>query len=584
MSSTNIFDTYPSAANPGTVVPGNLPARPNEYVFKRDWYIEQIYDPDIHEVTDVWQKYVVPYEGELVKDTKNKLLYIVSYVDVSTWKSTLLPFEFVNNGGSESDYPLFPKHEYGMLQGELPLYVDYSVSPPFARASAIAYAANPSYALLFEGSSILEGQKPISAVYANQDLVTDKIGVETVMPAGFNVEQDILKCTTPFSVTLPKEQLKNGTRTTLVYYDTNKNPICSYSLMTQHSEYLRDRRLARRFVKDIELVAPWFTNSSTPNTLYIPVNLMLSSIEFTANVHYSDGDIESYPVNGYDSVSGFTLHGINRYKPVSPNQKGSLVLTYFFKEGEEAYIADPGTPNHKSESYTIVGVAADGAYTPRLYIYPYWTTAGGWKLKMYLCDLTRKFMTDVTQYVKINSASPAFSGNAYGVEQPMIFNLTLSDVNASYSNWTFTQQAVIVLYNDGTSTMRKWSVGHSANEPGFQNLEVLYVSNTSGGQTAKFNGSYANVSAFLDAAYYAMDPSLDPLREETPPVPTHMAFYRQNGNKITLPIGNYNNLPLDEWTMTNAETFYIGWIKRDSSGNELQLGVSAAISRKVSSF
>lgn len=584
MSSKNIFDTYPVAANPGTVVPGTLPSRPNEYTFKRDWYIDQIYDPDIHNVEDVWAKYVVPYEGELVKDIANKLLYVVSHVDTSTWKSTLVPFAFVSNGGDQSEYPLFPQHEYGMLQGELPLLIDYSVSPPFARASAVAYAANPSYALLFEGSSILDGQKPISAVYANQDLVTDKIGVATVMPAGFNVEQDILKCTTPFSVTLPKEQLKNGTRTTLVYYDENKNPICSYSLMTQHSEYMRDRRLSRRFVKDIELVAPWFTNSSTPNTLYIPVNLTLSSVEFTARVHYSDGDIETYPVNGYDNISGFTLHGLNRYKPVTPNQKGTLVLTYFFKEGEEAYIADPGTPNHKSEEYTIVGVPSNGAYTPRLYTYPYWTALSGWRLKHYLCDLTRNFVTDVTQYVRVNSGSPAFSGNAYGVEQPMIFNLTLSDVNASYSNWTFTQQAVIILYNDGTSALRKWSVGHSTTDAPFQNLEVLYIPDTNAGQTAKFGGGYETVDAFLAAAYTAMTPSYDPLREEKAPTPTHMALYRENGAKITVPVADYDKLALDEWTVINAETFYIAWINRDSSGNDYQLGVSAAITRKVSSF
>lgn len=585
MSSTNIFDNYPKPASVGTVVPGNAPSRPNEYSFYRDWYIQQIYDPDLHDVEDIWSKYVVPYEGELVKDTKNKKLYIVSNVDVSTYKATLVPFSYENTEGENDDYPLFPKHEYGMLQGELPLLLDYSVSPPVATVTNVAYVANASYALLYEGSTILDGQKPISATYANQDYVTDKITVKTVMPAGWNVENDVLKCTDVFSVILPKETLKNGTRCTLVYYDENKNPIApTYSLMVQHSEYLRDHRLSRKFIKNIELLSPWFTNTTDPNTLYIPVNIPLISVEFRAQVHYSDGTTDVQAVNGYDGISGFTLHGINRFKPTSPNQKGSLVLTYFFKEGEEAYLTQPGEPNHISEIYTIVGVASDGAYSPRIYTYPYWDTKSGWKLKHYLSDLTRQFVTDVTSYVRLNQRSPAFSGNAYGVEQTLTFNLTLSDVNPIYENWTFTQDCNVTLYNEGTSTLRKWGVRGSTKEAEFENLEVLYVPNTSGGQKAKFNGTFSTTADFLKRAYTAINPPIDPMREEKAYTPTHMTIYRLNGSYVTVTVDTYNNLGLTDWTVVNAEPFFIAWVYRDATGKELQLGVSGAITRKVSSL
>lgn len=585
MSSKNIFDNYPNPANTGSVVPGNAPKRPNEYSFKRDWYIDQIYDPDIHDVEDVWKKYIVPYEGELVKDIKNKKLYLVSYVDVSTWKSTLIPFKFEDTEGESEDYPLFPKHHYGMLQGELPLLLDYSISPPVASVTNIAYVANPLYALLFEGSTILDGQKPISAVYANQNYVTDKIPVKTVMPAGFNVENDVLKCTDVFSVILPKETLKNGTRCTLVFYDENSNPIApTYSLMVQHSEYLRDRRLERKFIKNIELISPWFTNSSTPNTLYIPVNLPLVSVEFRARIHYSDGTSDIQTVNGYDGVSGFTLHGVNKFKPTTPNQKGSLVLSYFFKEDEEAYLAQPGQPDHISETYTMVASVSDGAYTPKLYSYPYWDTATGYKLKHYLTDLTRKFTIDVTDYVRINQSSPAFAGTSYGIEQPMTFNLTLSDVNPVYSNWTFTQSMTFILYNEGTSSLRKWGVIQAKNATEFQNLEVLYIPKTDASQDAKFNGGFSSTDEFLQRAYYSVNPSIDPLREEEPLVPTHMTFYRESGQYKTLSVDSYNKLDLSDWTVINAETLYIAWVYRDQTGNEMQLAVSAAITRKVSSF
>lgn len=584
MSSTSIFDNYPNPATPGSVVPGNMPSRPNEYTFKRDWYLDQVYDPDIHDVTDIWTKYVVPYEGELVKDTKTKKLYIVTYVDTSTYKSTLAPFEYISSDGEDSDYPLFPKHHYGMLQGELPLFVDYSVSPPVASVSNLAYCANPSYALLYLGSSFTEEQTPISIVYDNHDSDRDKIPVKTVMPAGFNVEQDILKCTDVFSVTLPEETLKNGTRCTLVYYDENKNPIApTYSLMVQHSQYLRDRRLARRFITGIELVAPWFTNSTDPTTLYIPVNLTLSSIEFRALLHYTD-TTETYPVNGSDTTSGFVLYGTNRYKPTSPNQKGTLVLTYAFKDGEEAYIAQAGSPSQISQTYSIVSVPTDGAYSPRLYTYPYWDTKSGYKLKHYLSDLTRQFITDVTEHVRLNRLSPGFSGTMYGVEQKLTFNLTLSDVNAAYSNWTYTQDVDITLYNEGTSTYRHFGTRSSSDEEVFDNTWIVYVPKTGGVSKARFIDNYKSVTELLDALYYPMNPPIDPQREEAAYVPTHMTFYRENGSYKTMPVSAYSNLAINDWELVDNETFFIAWVYRSGAGQELQLGMTAVPVKKVSNY
>lgn len=582
---SNIFDGYPNPAVPGSVTPGTMPKRPDEYSFKRDWYLEQVFDPDKHDPTDVWTKYIVPYEGELVKDTKNKRLYMVSYVDETTWKSTLVPFEYQNNEGNSEEYPLYPISEYGMLQGELPLFIDYSVTPPSARVSSLAYQTNPAYAKLFYGNIINEeaGGQVISAIYAGNEMVTDRIPVVTVMPPGFNVEQDIIKCADTFSVILPKETLKNGVRCTLVYFDENGYPLApTYSLMVQHSEYLRDHQLSQRFVKSIELLSPWFTNSSTPKTLYLPINLALTSVVFRAKINYSDGTSDIQPVNSFDGESGFTLHGCDGYRPTTPNQKGSLTLTYKFQEDEEAFIAQPGQPDHMSVNYDLTAVAVDGAYSPRLYIYPYWTPHG-YLLRFFLGDLTRQFMIDVTDHVRLNRTSPAFSGNAYGVQQDLAYNLTLFDVSPSFSNWTFVQHVSITLYNDGNSRLRKWDVINSPTNPAFENLEILYIPQVSGNQYAKFAGGFTSTEEFLNRAYYSIEPSINTLREDKPIKPTHMKLIRQvTGESIVLPVGSWNNLQMDNFTLSNAETYYIAWIKREDNGNELQLGLSAAITRSTS--
>ena len=576
----SIFDGYPRPAIPGTITPGTMPKRPDEYSFMRTWYMQDLFRPGIHDPSEVWRKYIIPYEGELLIDTINRKRYIVTYVDTTTWETTYIPFDFDTNTGNDTLYPLYPKNIYGMLQGELPLLLDYSQVPPTAQVPASAYQSNPAYALLYYGG--FEKENIISAMYTNNSIQKKEIDVVTVMPAGFNVEQDVIKCCAEFSVTLPKETLKNGTRCFLVYYDQDGTALSPYyTLMVQHSDYLRYHKLSTKYIKSIDLLSPWFTNSSTPNTLYLPVNLPLINVLFRARLNYSDGTSDTRPVNSsIGEEGGFTLHGINSFKPTAPNQDGALTLTYHFQNGEQALVAQAGMPEHMSSNYTLTSVAVDGAYSPRLYIYPYWT-ANGWKLSFWLGDLTRKFMIDVTQWVRLNNSSPAFSGTSYGVEQTLVFNLTLSEVSKSFNNWTFTQWVTITLYNEGTSAQRKWDVIHSVGKPAFENLEIDYTP-SSKGQTAKFKGDFANTTAFLNAGYYAMSPEMNTLREEVPLVPNYMKFIRQkNGESITVPVGSFNNIPFGDWTLNNAETYFIAWIQRDSAGNELQLGLSAAITRKI---
>ena len=64
----SIFDVSPRSTKVGGIVPGTNPYRRNEDQFFRDWYIQNMYDPDIHSIEDLQAgKYIVPYEGELIK-------------------------------------------------------------------------------------------------------------------------------------------------------------------------------------------------------------------------------------------------------------------------------------------------------------------------------------------------------------------------------------------------------------------------------------------------------------------------------------------------------------------------------------
>lgn len=577
-----MFDTKPNPPGSGGIAPGNEPQRPNEGDWKRVWYIEQIYDPDVHPVKDM-PKYIVPYEGELIIDTPNHKMWQVSHVDKNaTWKSTLVPYFFMHEDPAP-EYDLFPKHEYGFLQGELALMIDYTNRPPYARVDANATAPNAAYALLYKGSLIGEKGEVISASYSGMDLINDQIGVSPVVFD--NLENKTIMGCNAFSVKKNEAELPNGTRCTLVFYDQGGTPIPpTYPVTVQHSAYLRDHQLSKKYVKSTELLSPWFTISTKPNTMYIPINLALKSVEFRARIHYSDGSSVEQPVNSFNGDNGFVLHGLDQYKPTTPGQRSdALVLTYVFKDNEQAMIAQPGAPKHMSNQYEIVAVPAEGAYSPRMYAYPYWDNAVGWKLRHFLTDLDRKYCRDITDKVVLNEASPVFQGKKFGEEQPMIFNLNMRDVAANYAPWAFVQHTTITLYNNNTAEGRKWDTRHSYGKPPFNNMTIEYWESTGGGTpTARFNG-VGGVADFLTKGYWAFEPMYDPRTEVKAPEPTHFDLVKLDGTASTAqPIGNYNALKIPGNVLNPGETLFIRWTRREASGAVLQLGVSAAVTKKIS--
>lgn len=574
-----MFDTNPKPPGRAGIAPGNEPQRPNEGDWMRVWYIEQIFDPDIHPVKDM-PKYVVPYEGEIIIDRPNHRTWVVTHVDKNaTWKSTLGPYFFVPEAVGP-DYDLFPRHEYGFLQGELALMIDYSVRPPVARVDANATASNAAYGLLYLGNMIGSTGQVISASYSGQDLINDQIGVSPVVYD--NLENKTVMGANSFSVKLNAAAMPNGTRCTLVYYDQGGNPIPpTYPVVVQHSAYLRDHQLSKKYVKSIELLSPWFTNSTKPNTMFIPINLALKSVEFRAKVHYSDGSSEEQPVNSFNGNNGFVLHGLDQYKPTTPGQTSdALVLTYVFKENEQAMIAQPGAPKHMSNVYEIVATPAEGAYGPRMYMIPYWDNGSGWKLRHFMTDLDRKYCRDVTAQVVLNEASAAFQGKKYGEEQPLIFNLNMRDVAAMYAPWAFVQETTVTLYNNNTADGRKWDTRHSYGKPPFSNMTVEYWDST-GKSVGRFGGIGSN-DDFIAKGYNAIEPLMDPRTEVKPPVPTHFDLVRLDGSAVTaIPIANWGAPPLGNWSLAAGETLFIRWTRKDASGAELQLGVSAAVTKKI---
>lgn len=566
-----MFDSTPSTETTRAVA-GTAIETQNDGERKRFNYIEDIFDPDKHPPEDL-TKYVVPRENELVFDVTNGVIYRVAHVDwQATNKSTLVPWVFTNaNEDATTEQDWIYGLRGGPLAGEALLAIDYSVRPNVARVDSTIMRPGAAYAKVFQGNDASETGKIISAQYdLSANMTTNKVPCKLAeIVDRTNVS---IMTTGAFSVTENAEALPDGTRCWLVFYDEGGNFIPpAQPLMVQHSAYMRDHQIGIKYVTEIELISPWFTNTLDPERLIIPMNVLIGAVELRAVVHYSDGSVsDPFPVNG----ERFSLYGISEYRPTWPGQEAEINLIYRLQPNEQHFIADPGNPDYKGRIYKVEAAAVKGAYSPKLYTFPQWdATISGYRLQHWLYDLDRKAAIDVTNLVTFNDKSEPWRPSAYGVSQSLIFNLNLRDVSMLYQSVIFIQHTTIVLSKDLTTAGKRWDVSFSYDKP-FYGAQFVKVTNAAANTKFNVTNGYTTQAAWLAGLYRAVEPSYNRFDEEKAPDPTHFYMVHEDGRKWLFSIADWNKQNPINIEMQRGKTWFIRWVVRDSSGKELQLATT----------
>lgn len=570
-----MFDNVPTTVAKGAV-PAVRSSPLNTGERKTVHYIDQIFDPDKHPASDL-EKYVVPQEGEAILDVPNGIIYIATHVDwQATLKTTLTPWRLTNiDSGNTAEQDAIFGLRGGPGLGEALLSVDYSVRPNVARVDSTIMRPGASYAYVFLGSDASENGRIISAQYDKSQNMTNK-EVPCKLAEIVDRTNLMIMTTGSFSVTENEEALPDGTRCWLVFYDQGGQFVPpAQPLMVQHSAYMRDHKIGTKYITSIELLSPWFTNSNKPKLMFLPINVDLLTVELRAVVRYSDGSEQTYPVNG----TKFSLHGINQRRPTYVGQTSEIVLTCKLDNGEQFLIAEPGNPNHRSVIYTVQAVAAIGAYSPKIYTYPQWDpTISGYKLQHFMFDLDRKTRIDVTDKVKFNSQSPAFRPNAFGISQPLIFNLNIRDVTPTYESVNFIQHTELTLFQDINGTGKRWEVSFSKDMIFFGG-RVIKVNNR--GVATTFNLASGNghtlFDDWLNDLYYGVSPTYNPRSENKAPIPTHFDLMDETGRKWRFPITDWAKENLVGIELQRGKTWYISWVSKAANGAELQLGLTGLV-------
>lgn len=539
-------------------------------------YIENIYDPDIHDPQDANVKYVVPKENELVFDVPNGVIYRVDKVDWNgNLKSTLVPWVIQNtNSENTAEQDWIFGLRGGPMNGEALLAIDYSVRPNVARVDATIMRPGADYAKLFLGNDVSPNGQIISAQFdKSTNMLTNKVPcklAEILDRTNMNI-----MTTDSFSVTLNAESLTDGKRCTLVFYDVGGNFIPpAQPVMVQHTAYMKDHQIGIRYIKSIELLSPWFTNINDPERIIVPINTALTSIEFRAAIHYSDGGTpDIYPVNG----GKFTLFGLNEHRPTYPGQKGEFVLRCRLDDDEQEYLASPGNPDFIRRTYSIEAGAVNGAYSPKIYTVPYWDSKiSGYSLRHYLYDLDRATRIDVTDKVKYNDSSPAYMPSKYGVEQNLIFNLNLKDVNPTNHPVVYRQFTDITLYKDISGVGKRWGARYTMGKPMYDGL-FIKAKNSGKATTINLTNGFKTQEEWLKGLYLAVDPAIDVWSEESPIVPNGFYVINVAGATWRYNVADWNkDLPIDI-EIQRGGGYFIAWVYRDAAGKEQQLALTGMV-------
>jgi len=537
-------------------------------------FIGDVWDPDTMPADDI-SKYVVPKEGWLVWSLNDSELQWYYVYKVYQNKSELKPCALVTEeSDTTEDQDVIFGTKGGPLAGEGIMGIDYSVRPPRASIDSTIMRPGATHAYLFLGENldIDNGAKIISAVYdASSNLISNKIPVE--LAAINNYTNKMIYVTSEFSVTLGSDMLVNGTRATLVFFNGEQPILPSQRIVIQQNSYLRNRELGVRYVKDIELVSPWFTDANAPDKIVLPITTPLSGIVFSAAVHYSNGDIDERVVNG----DQFQLLGTDEFRPSYPGQRAELTLVYTLADDEQFYIANPGVNGRKTRVYDIVAGNVQGAYAPKIYTFPYWESQGSiWSLKHFFYNLDRKEFVDVTGKVRISESSPVFKPSTYNTLQTLTFLLTLRDVSSSYNSTIYKQTTTIVLYNNVNGPGRRWGVQYEGASAVYDSLFAKTVNNNTG-TTINLTNGFTNQADWLTALYWSVIPSFDKWNEEKAPTPTKLYFMLADGRKWPITLANWNKNLNVGINLVNGQTGFLCWVKEDGTGNEAQLAMTGVV-------
>ena len=498
--------------------------------------------------------------------------YRVTTIDITTGKCTFIPWTLpmVSQNNVIVDQLLGVGTGY---QSETwRVYIDTRQMPYSMQIDGRLhmYRSDADHYKVFLGTDITDNGILISASYSpSGEYINENIGLEHVGHDNVN----------NWAVWAPKagntnRRLNNGEVVTVVTYNAVGNALSHSMMLIENTTLVRRTAAGRKQIRSIGLRSPYLSEAD-PSQLVVPINVDLRTVVMTGVVRYNTGEELEIPIV-LDGTGKMSLHGLRWYSPTIQSYPNKLTLSY--KLSDDEYSLEHGiTENgYITEPLTIRAIAADNAYSVRLYAFPTWNDpAARYDLDFWMFNVDRdQYYRVPRSVIETPDNEVSFDGTDYISRQRLKFGVLLSNVDPIFPQHKFVQTAEFSLMKPGSSKGDKWQLKCDPSQERFFGTGVIAANrfvNTNLSYLSLKNGA-VDLDAWLDKVYYPLNHLFDDTSEVRSLEPTHFIIHTKS-REYVFGVAQWNQ----EFPILNdvkvGETIYLRWV-RETANVQLQLGVT----------
>lgn len=432
------------------------------------------------------------------------------------------------------------------------------------------YRSDADHYKVFLGTDLTANGIVVSASYnPSGEFTGENIGLEHVGHDDIN----------NWAIWAPMEgnanrRLNDGEVVTVVIYSASGHILSHASMLIQNTALVRRTAAGLKQVTSIGLRSPYLSDAD-PSQLIVPINVDLKTAVMMGVVRYNTGEEMEIPVV-LDGTGKMSLHGLQWYSPTIQSYPKHLTLAYRLSEDEYSLVHGISENGNIAAPFTIKAIAADGAYSVRLYAFPTWNApAGRYDLDFWLFNIDRDVYYRVPRsIVEIPDNEVPFDGQDFTTLQRLKFGVQLSNVDTILPDYKHVQSVEIVVAKQGTEPGDKWQVKCDPAQPNFFGAGVVAKN-----RFVNVNLSYLDlkvgatgISEWLAKLYYPLNHLFDDTTEVSAPEPTHFVIHTKTRDYQFSVAAWDQEFPILN-DVAEGETIYIRWL-RETTNSQLQLGVT----------
>lgn len=488
-------------------------------------FIDQIYDPDKDGPWSDDESFprVIPAEGAIAIDRESHVIYVVTYVDPVTYKSTIAPITTMaeHDSSSGNDSNVIKVLSYGNDRFTLFVNKDHKPTQLTISSNFVVFGHDLVKYQLYRYAK--DGTREVISIYLDSD---EEYRGEYIPLLPVMENSPVKQCTNCHTL----HELEDGDTINMDIFDTTGVLRVTIRLVVVNETSINDLSSEADMIIGLDATALQMLDDGT---FFLYQKQDVSHLGVIPRLKYHDGRYLDLPV---DDKSTF-IYGLEGFNPAFVGQRQRIIIKHFLGPKEVSNITQTtGTSRYVTCEKWVTVLPNEIMDAVKVSAMPIWNAAeNNWYLKFVAYSDKRDKVYDATPYIK---RVADVDTSLFGIPQRLRIEMDLSELFGASATLTYSQTVYFKFFHKNEfqryliSDDSKMDTVYGVEAAGTirrpiifydKNLSKYYV------PTSRFRNS----QAFLDAFYFKASPPVDDVIELTPPVPTHFTI-RALDNLTTL--------------------------------------------------